>query len=89
MTLHRLVFRQRYDGGLWRASVLGVADIRTGSSGRSGAVLIVGGFYAVPGIACYLYSGRQPFWVLFLFQGVIVIGTTLILRSLRDQRGSL
>jgi hypothetical protein len=64
-------------------------DIRTGSSGRRGAALIVGGFYAVTGIACYLYSGRQPFWLLFLFQGVIVIGTTLILRSLRDQRGSL
>ena len=46
----------------------------------------VGAFYAVTGIASYLYSGREPFWLLFLFQGVIVIGTTLAFRSLSHQR---
>ena len=38
------------------------------------------------GIACNLYSGREPFWLLFLFQGVIVIGTTLALRNMGNQR---
>ena len=47
MTLHRLVFRQRYDGGLWRASVLGVAGHQDRLIRTQGAVLIVGGFYAV------------------------------------------
>ena len=61
-------------------------DIKAGSSGRSGAASIVGVFYAATGIACYLYSGREPFWLLFLFQGVIVIGTTLAFRSLSHQR---
>jgi len=61
-------------------------SIKIGSSGRSGAAWIVGAFYAVTGIASYLYSGREPFWLLFLFQGVIVIGTTLAFRSLSHQR---
>ena len=61
-------------------------SIKIGSSGRSGAAWIVGAFYTVTGIASYLYSGREPFWLLFLFQGVIVIGTTLAFRSLSHQR---
>ena len=59
--------------------------IKSGSPSRSGAALIVGGFYTVTGITCYLYSGREPFWLLFLFQGLIVIVTTLILRNPRNQ----
>jgi len=60
--------------------------IKTGSTTRSGAVFIIGVFYTATGIACYLYSGREPFWLLFLFQGVIVIGTTLALRNMGNQR---
>ena len=60
--------------------------VRTGSTTRSGAVFIIGAFYTVTGVACYLYSGREPFWLLFLVQGVIVIGTTLVLRKMRDAR---
>ena len=50
------------------------------SSSRSGAALIVGAFYSLTGIASYLFSGRDPFWLLFVTQGVIVIGATLVLR---------
>jgi hypothetical protein len=60
--------------------------ITTGSTSRSVPALIVGSFYTVTGIACYLYSGREPFWLLFLFQGLIVSGTTLILRNPRNRR---
>ena len=60
--------------------------IATGSTSRSVPALIVGSFYTVTGVACYLYSGREPFWLLFLFQGLIVGGTTLILRNPRNQR---
>ncbi len=60
--------------------------IKSGSTTRSGAAFIIGVFYTVTGIACYLYSGREPFWLLFLFQGAIVIGTTLVLRDRRSER---
>ena len=60
--------------------------IKSGSTTRSGAAFIIGIFYTVTGIACYLYSGREPFWLLFLFQGATVIGTTLVLRDRRNQR---
>jgi hypothetical protein len=60
--------------------------INSGSTARSGAALIVGTFYSISGVACYLYSGREPFWLLFLFQGAIVIGTTLALREKRNPR---
>lgn len=60
--------------------------VKAGSTTRSGAVFIIGVFYALTGVACYLYSGREPFWLLFLFQGAIVIGTTLVLRNTRDYR---
>ncbi len=58
--------------------------IRTGSYSRSGAALIVGVFYTITGAASYLYSGREPFWLLFLVQGIIVIGSTLALRDPRN-----
>ncbi len=60
--------------------------LKTGSTTRSGAAFIIGVFYTATGIACYLYSGREPFWLLFLFQGATVIGTTLVLRNPRNQR---
>jgi hypothetical protein len=60
--------------------------IKTGSTTRSGAVFIIGVFYTATGIACYLYSGREPFWLLFLFQGAIVIGTTFSLRNMGNER---
>jgi hypothetical protein len=53
--------------------------IKIGSSSRSAVALIVGVFYTVTGISCFVYSGRDPFWLLFLVQGVIVIGSTLFL----------
>jgi hypothetical protein len=54
--------------------------LEAGPSSRSGAALIVGAFYGLTGISCYLYSGGDPFWLLFLVQGGIVIGSTLVLR---------
>jgi hypothetical protein len=54
--------------------------IKAGPSSRSSAALIIGAFYAVTGIASYLYSGSEPFWLLFVTQGVVVIGSTLVLR---------
>lgn len=54
--------------------------LEAGPSSRSVAALMVGAFYALTGIASYLYSGGDPFWLLFLALGVIVIGSTLALR---------
>ena len=56
-------------------------SLKTGTSSRSGVPLIIGAFYAVTGIVVYLYSGREPFWLLFVTQGVILIGSTLVLRG--------
>jgi hypothetical protein len=53
--------------------------LKTGSSVRSGAALIVGVFYAIVGVACFVYSGRDVFWLLFVTQGVIVVVSTLVL----------
>jgi len=52
---------------------------RVGSSSRSGVALIVGAFYLIVGLVSYLYSGRDPFWLLFVTLGVMVIGSTLAL----------
>jgi hypothetical protein len=52
-----------------------------GASSRSGAALAVGILYTVTGIASYAYSGGDPFWLLFLVQGVVVVGSTSILRG--------
>jgi hypothetical protein len=54
-------------------------SLKTGTSSR--VPLIIGAFYAVTGIVAYLYSGREPFWLLFVTQGVILIGSTLVLRG--------
>jgi hypothetical protein len=56
-------------------------SVKSGSKTRSGVPLIVGAFYVVTGIASYLYSGREPFWLLFLTLGVIVLASTVMLRS--------
>jgi hypothetical protein len=56
-------------------------SVRAGTSSRSGVPLIIGAFNAITGIAAYLYSGREPFWLLFVTQGVILIGSTLVLRG--------
>ena len=60
--------------------------LNAGSTARSGAAYIIGVFYTATGVACYVYSGREPFWLLFFFQGVIVIGATAVLTNLRNQR---
>jgi len=56
---------------------------KAGSSSRSSAALIIGAFYVITGIASYLYSGRDPFWLLFLILGVMVIGSTVVLSRSR------
>jgi hypothetical protein len=55
--------------------------LRAGSPSRAAAALIVGALYVITGIASYIYSGYQPFWLLFVAQGIIVIGSTLLLRT--------
>jgi hypothetical protein len=64
-------------------------SVKAGTSSRSGVPLIIGAFYAVTGIAAYLYSGREPFWLLFVTQGVILIGSTLFLRDREPARSSV
>jgi hypothetical protein len=64
-------------------------SVKAGTSSRSGVPLIIGAFYAVTGIAAYLYSGREPFWLLFVTQGVILIGSTLFLRDRESARSSV
>lgn len=59
-------------------------SFKAGSSSRSSAPLIIGAFYLIIGIASYLYSGRDPFWLMFLILGVMVIGSTLVLGSSRS-----
>jgi len=53
--------------------------LKPGSPSRAGVAVIVGVFYAVTGIASYVYSGFEPFWLLFVTQGVIVVGSTFVL----------
>ena len=48
---------------------------------RASAALLIGVLYAITGVVCWLYSGHEPFWLLFLAQGVLVIGSTLVLRQ--------
>jgi hypothetical protein len=47
---------------------------------RAAAAWIVGALYLATGIASYAYSGGEPFWLLFVAQGAIVIATTFVLR---------
>jgi hypothetical protein len=53
--------------------------LKPGSPSRAGVAVIVGVFYVVTGIASYVYSGFEPFWLLFVTQGVIVVGSTFVL----------
>jgi hypothetical protein len=55
--------------------------LEAGASSRSSAALVIGALYAVTGIASYLYSEGEPFWLLFVTQGVVVVGSTLALRQ--------
>jgi hypothetical protein len=54
--------------------------LAAGPGGRAVAAWIIGVLYAVTGVASYLYSGGDPFWLLFVAQGVILIGTTFVLQ---------
>jgi hypothetical protein len=53
---------------------------------RASVALLIGALYAITGVVCWVYSGREPFWLVFLAQGVLVIGSTLVLRR-KDQVG--
>jgi hypothetical protein len=55
--------------------------LRPGVPSRSAVALIIGAFYAITGLSCFVYSGGERFWLLFLAQGVLVLGSTLVLRS--------
>ena len=57
-----------------------LGGLRTNIS-RSTAALSIGVSYLITGIASYLYSGGGPFWLLFVIQGLVVIGSTLVLRD--------
>jgi hypothetical protein len=54
--------------------------LEAGPASRSAAALIVGTLYSLTGIASWLYSGGDPFWLVFLVQGAGVTGATLVLR---------
>jgi hypothetical protein len=54
--------------------------LEPGAQSRSSVALIIGALYAITGISAYFYSGGDPFWLLFVTQGVLVIGSTLVLR---------
>jgi hypothetical protein len=54
--------------------------LEAGPSSRANVALLIGVFYAITGVVSYLYSGGEPFWLLFVTQGVVVIGSTLVLR---------
>ncbi|HZI21800.1 MAG TPA: hypothetical protein VFD76_04765 [Gemmatimonadales bacterium] len=53
---------------------------RGGASGALVVPLVIGAFYAIVGAASYLYQ-RDVFWLLFLVQGVLLLGATLGLRG--------
>jgi hypothetical protein len=55
-------------------------SIRTGTASRSAVALIIGANYLVTGLVSYVYSGLQPFWLLFVVLGAMVIGSTFALR---------
>ena len=54
--------------------------LEAGASSRSGAALATGILYVVTGIASYLYTRGDPFWLLFVAQGGLVVGSTFVLR---------
>ena len=53
--------------------------LKPGPPSRAAVALIIGVFYIVTGIASYVYSGFEPFWLLFVTQGVLVVGSTFVL----------
>lgn len=55
--------------------------LKAGGNSRAGVTLTIGTFYIITGVACYLYSGREPFWLLFFFQGLFVVGSTIALQQ--------
>ena len=57
--------------------------LEPGAASRCSAALIIGVLYPITGVASYLYSGGEPFWLLFVTQGLVVIGSTLVLRDTR------
>ena len=52
--------------------------LKTGSSSRSAPPVVIGVSYAIVGIVCFLYTERDPFWLLFLTQGVLLLGSTWV-----------
>ena len=53
--------------------------LKAGSFSRSAPPLIIGVFYLTSGIVCFLYTRGDPFWLLFLTQGVLLLGSTWVL----------
>ena len=52
--------------------------LKAGSSSRSAPPLIIGVSYVIVGIVCFLYTKHDPFWLLFLTQGVLILGSTWV-----------
>ena len=52
--------------------------LKAGSSSRSAPPLIIGVSYVIAGIVCFLYTKHDPFWLLFLTQGVPILGSTWV-----------
>lgn len=52
--------------------------LQAGSSSRSAPPLIIGVSYVIVGIVCFLYTKHDPFWLLFLTQGVLILGSTWV-----------
>jgi hypothetical protein len=55
--------------------------LKAGSSSRSAPPIIIGVLYVIAGAVCYTYTGRDPFWLLFLVQGILLLVTTRVLVS--------
>src|SRR5215471_16140951 len=58
--------------------------LHAGSSSRSVPALIVGVFYLLVGTGAYVYSQRDPFWLMFILLGGLAIATTLVLGTPRE-----
>jgi hypothetical protein len=57
--------------------------LKNGASSRSVPAVIVGVLYLISGVASYVYSERDPFWLMFIVLGLLAIGTTLVLGGVR------
>ncbi|HXK23770.1 MAG TPA: hypothetical protein VMS55_13945 [Myxococcota bacterium] len=62
--------------------------LQAGAPSRSGAALAIGVLYVVTGVASFLYTGEDRFWLLFVAQGALVVGSTFVLRGSRIERAS-